>query len=212
MRDELEAAFDLDALDSYGLSEVIGPGVAGECVETKDGLHIWEDHFYPEVIDPQTGAVKLDGEFGELVLTSLTKEAMPVIRYRTGDLTRLLPGTARSMRRIEKISGRSDDMMIVRGVNVFPTQIEGLLLRVPTFSGHYQLILSRKGRLDELEVQAEARSSLELERAREEGARELAQAIKANIGVSAVVSVRGPGEIERSTGKAKRVIDKRPKI
>jgi len=212
MRDELEAAFDLDALDSYGLSEVIGPGVAGECVETKDGLHVWEDHFYPEVIDPQTGAVKPDGEFGELVLTSLTKEAMPVIRYRTGDLTRLLPGTARSMRRIEKISGRSDDMMIVRGVNVFPTQIEELLLRVPTFSGHYQLILSREGRLDELEVQAEARSSLELERAREEGAKELAQAIKANIGVSAVVFVRAPGEIERSTGKAKRVIDKRPKI
>ena len=164
MRDELEDAFDIDALDSYGLSEVIGPGVAGECVETKDGLHIWEDHFYPEIIDSKTGAVKPDGEFGELVLTSLTKEAMPVIRYRTGDLTRLLPGTARSMRRIEKISGRSDDMMIVRGVNVFPTQIEELLLRVPALSGHYQIVLSREGRLDQLEVQVEARSSVRIER------------------------------------------------
>jgi len=159
MRDELEDAFDIDALDSYGLSEVIGPGVAGECVETKDGLHVWEDHFYPEIVDPKTGAVKPDGEFGELVLTSLTKEAMPVIRYRTGDLTRLLPGTARSMRRIEKISGRSDDMMIVRGVNMFPTQIEELLLRVPALSGHYQIVLSREGRLDQLEVRVEARSS-----------------------------------------------------
>ena len=167
MRDELEDAFDIDALDSYGLSEVIGPGVAGECVETKDGLHIWEDHFYPEIVDPLTGAVLPDGEFGELVLTSLTKEAMPVIRYRTGDLTRLLPGTARSMRRMEKISGRSDDMMIVRGVNVFPTQIEELLLRRSRrFPAHYQLILTREGRLDELEVQVEARSSSELDEAR----------------------------------------------
>ncbi len=132
MRDELEDAFDMDALDSYGLSEVIGPGVAGECVETKDGLHIWEDHFYPEIIDPATGAVLPDGAFGEIVFTSLTKEAMPVVRYRTGDLTRLLPGTARSMRRMEKISGRTDDMMIVRGVNVFPTQIEELILGIPS--------------------------------------------------------------------------------
>ena len=156
----------MDALDSYGLSEVIGPGVAGECVETKDGLHIWEDHFYPEIIDPVTGAVLPDGAFGELVFTSLTKEAMPVIRYRTGDLTRLLPGTARSMRRMEKVSGRTDDMMIVRGVNVFPTQIEELLLGVPGLSPHYQLILTREGRLDELEVQVEARSSSELDEAR----------------------------------------------
>ena len=211
MRDELEAAFDLDALDSYGLSEVIGPGVAGECVETKDGLHVWEDHFYPEIIDPKTGAAKPDGEFGELVLTSLTKEAMPVIRYRTGDLTRLLPGTARSMRRIEKISGRSDDMMIVRGVNVFPTQIEELLLGVPTLSGHYQIVLSREGRLDQLEVRVEARSSSELYEAREHGAGELAHAIKSTIGVGALVTVMAPAEIERSAGKARRVIDMRPK-
>ena len=211
MRDELEDAFDIDALDSYGLSEVIGPGVAGECVETKDGLHIWEDHFYPEIVDPKTGAVKPDGEFGELVLTSLTKEAMPVIRYRTGDLTRLLPGTARSMRRIEKISGRSDDMMIVRGVNIFPTQIEELLLRVPALSGHYQIVLSREGRLDRLEVRVEARSSSELDEARAHGAGELAHAIKSSIGVSAQVTVLAPAAIERSAGKAKRVIDKRPK-
>jgi phenylacetate-CoA ligase len=211
MRNELEEAFDIDALDSYGLSEVIGPGVAGECVETKDGLHVWEDHFYPEIIDPQTGAVKNDGEFGELVLTSLTKEAMPVIRYRTGDLTRLLPGTARSMRRIEKISGRSDDMMIVRGVNVFPTQIEELLLRVPGLSGHYQIILSKQGRLDQIETRVEARSLSELNEARARAARELVHAIKAHVGVSATVTILAPGEIERSTGKARRVIDKRPK-
>jgi phenylacetate-CoA ligase len=211
MREELEDAFDIDALDSYGLSEVIGPGVAGECVETKDGLHVWEDHFYPEIIDPKTGALKSEGEFGELVLTSLTKEAMPVVRYRTGDLTRLLPGTARSMRRIEKISGRSDDMMIVRGVNVFPTQIEELLLRVPALSGHYQIILSREGRLDDLEVKVEARSRSESSAARAHAASELAHAIKSTIGVSAEVTVLAPAEIERSTGKAKRVIDNRPK-
>jgi phenylacetate-CoA ligase len=211
MREELEDAFDIDALDSYGLSEVIGPGVAGECVETKDGLHIWEDHFYPEIIDPKTGAVKAEGEFGELVLTSLTKEAMPVIRYRTGDLTRLLPGTARSMRRIEKISGRSDDMMIVRGVNVFPTQIEELLLRVPALSGHYQLILSREGRLDALDVHVEARTVAQSDEAHAHAAIELAHAIKQRIGVTAKVSVMAPGQIERSAGKAKRVIDKRPK-
>src|SRR5271155_5218296 len=211
MRKELEEAFDMDALDSYGLSEVIGPGVAGECVETKDGLHIWEDHFYPEIIDPKTGAVKPDGEFGELVFTSLTKEAMPVIRYRTGDLTRLLPGTARSMRRMEKISGRSDDMMIVRGVNGFPTQIEELILGIPSFSANYQLILTREVRLDQLEVQVEARSSSELDEARAHGASELAHEIKSRIGVSALVTVLAPAEIERSAGKARRVIDKRPK-
>jgi phenylacetate-CoA ligase len=211
MREELEDAFDIDALDSYGLSEVIGPGVAGECAETKDGLHIWEDHFYPEIIDPQTGVVKGEGEFGELVLTSLTKEAMPVIRYRTGDLTRLLPGTARSMRRIEKLSGRSDDMMIVRGVNLFPTQIEELLLRVPALSGHYQLILSREGRLDDLEVRVEARSGAQSAEARAHAANELAHEIKARVGVTARVSVMASGQIERSAGKAKRVIDQRPK-
>jgi phenylacetate-CoA ligase len=210
MRNELEEAFDMDALDSYGLSEVIGPGVAGECVETKDGLHIWEDQFYPEIIDPATGAVLPDGAFGEIVFTSLTKEAMPVVRYRTGDLTRLLPGTARSMRRMEKISGRTDDMMIVRGVNVFPTQIEELILGVPSLCGHYQLILTREGRLDELEVQVEARSSPDLDQARAH-ASELEHAMKAHIGITATVSVRKPGEIERSLGKAKRVIDKRPK-
>jgi phenylacetate-CoA ligase len=208
MRGELEEAFDMHALDSYGLSEVIGPGVAGECAETKDGLHIWEDHFYPEIIDPATGVVLPEGERGELVFTSLTKEAMPVIRYRTGDLTRLLPGTARSMRRMEKVSGRTDDMMIVRGVNVFPTQIEELLLGVPGLSPHYQLILTREGRLDDLEVQVEARSS-ELDVAH--AARELAHAMKSRIGISANVTVLKPGAIERSLGKAKRVIDKRPK-
>ncbi len=212
MRNELEEAFDMDALDSYGLSEVIGPGVAGECVETKDGLHIWEDHFYPEIVDPATGAVLPDGEKGELVLTSLTKEAMPVIRYRTGDLTRLLPGTARSMRRIEKISGRTDDMMIVRGVNVFPTQIEELLLGVPGLSPHYQLILTRANRLDELEVRVEARSPDESDEARARAAKELAHQMKSHIGISAKVSVAEPGGIERSLGKAKRVIDKRPKV
>jgi phenylacetate-CoA ligase len=210
MRNELEDAFDMDALDSYGLSEVIGPGVAGECAETKDGLHIWEDHFYPEIVDPTTGTALPDGAFGEIVFTSLTKEAMPVVRYRTGDLTRLLPGTARSMRRMERVSGRSDDMMIVRGVNVFPTQIEELILRVSGLSPHYQLILSRYGRLDELEVQAEARAPYDLDEARAHAA-ELEHAMKAHIGISAKVSVLKPGEIERSHGKAKRVIDKRPK-
>src|SRR5271154_5432166 len=211
MRNELEQAFDMDALDSYGLSEVIGPGVAGECVETKDGLHIWEDHFYPEIVDPATGAVLPDGASGEIVFTSLTKEAMPVIRYRTGDLTRLLPGTARSMRRMEKVSGRTDDMMIVRGVNVFPTQIEELLFRVPALSGHYQIVLSREGRLDELEVQVEARSPSDLDQARAYAPSELAHAMKAHIGITAKVSVLKPGKIERSLGKAKHVIDKRPK-
>jgi phenylacetate-CoA ligase len=211
MRDELEEAFDMDALDSYGLSEVIGPGVAGECVETKDGLHIWEDHFYPEIVDPATGAVLPDGAFGEIVFTSLTKEAMPVVRYRTGDLTRLLPGTARSMRRMEKVSGRTDDMMIVRGVNVFPTQIEELVLGVPSFSGHYQLILTREGRLDELEVQVEARSASDLDQASTNAASKLTHTMKARIGITAKVTVLAPGQIERSLGKAKRVIDKRPK-
>jgi phenylacetate-CoA ligase len=209
MRAELEDAFDMDALDSYGLSEVIGPGVAGECVETKDGLHVWEDHFYPEIIDPVTGAVSPDGAFGEIVFTSLTKEAMPVVRYRTGDLTRLLPGTARPMRRMEKVSGRTDDMMIVRGVNVFPTQIEELILAVSALSPHYQLILSRDGRLDDLEVQVEARTPSDLDEARAHEAGELEHAMKAHIGISAKVSVLPPGQIERSLGKAKRVIDKR---
>ena len=211
MRAEIEDSFDIHALDSYGLSEVIGPGVAGECVETKDGLHIWEDHFYPEIIDPVTGAVLPDGEFGEIVFTSLTKEAMPVVRYRTGDLTRLLPGTARSMRRMEKVSGRTDDMMIVRGVNVFPTQIEELILGVSALSPHYQLILTREGRLDDLEVEVEARTPSGSLEAHDHAAGALMRAVKARIGISAKVSVLAPGRIERSLGKAKRVIDKRPK-
>ncbi|HEY1887911.1 MAG TPA: phenylacetate--CoA ligase PaaK [Roseiarcus sp.] len=211
MRAQLEDAFDMHALDSYGLSEVIGPGVAGECVETKDGLHIWEDHFYPEIIDPVTGAVLPDGAFGEIVFTSLTKEAMPVVRYRTRDLTRLLPGSARSMRRMEKLSGRTDDMMIVRGVNVFPTQIEELILGVSGLSPHYQLILTRDGRLDDLEVQVEARAPSDSGEARDHAAGKLMHAMKAHIGISAKVSVLAPGQIERSLGKAKRVIDKRPK-
>ena len=157
MRGEIEEAFDIHAVDIYGLSEVMGPGVACECVETKDGLHIWEDHFYPEVIDPLTGEVLPDGEEGELVFTSLTKEAMPVIRYRTRDLTRLLPGTARTMRRMEKVTGRTDDMMIIRGVNVFPSQIEEKLLAIPALSGHYQIVLTREGRMDQMEIKAEIR-------------------------------------------------------
>ena len=208
MRSEIESAFDMHAVDIYGLSEVMGPGVANECVETKDGLHIWEDHFYPEVIDPETGAVLPDGEKGELVFTSLTKEAMPVIRYRTRDLTRLLPGTARSMRRMEKVTGRTDDMMIVRGVNVFPSQIEEKLLALPALSAHYQIVLMRLNRLDEMEVRVEARPGA---RDAEAAGRELAQSIKDTIGVNARVSVLPPEGVERSQGKAKRIVDLRPK-
>jgi phenylacetate-CoA ligase len=208
MRAEIEQSFDMHAVDIYGLSEVMGPGVASECVETKDGLHVWEDHFYPEVIDPDTGAVLPDGAEGELVFTSLTKQAMPVIRYRTRDLTRLLPGTARSMRRMVKVTGRSDDMMIIRGVNVFPTQVEELVLASPDLSGHYQIELGREGRLDSMLVRVEARPDTY-------GVAEgeaLAAAVKERIGVSAVVEVLPPGGIERSTGKARRVIDRRPKL
>ena len=157
MRREIEDGFAMDAVDIYGLSEVMGPGVANECVETKDGLHIWEDHFYPEVIDPETGAVLPEGERGELVFTSLTKEGMPVVRYRTRDLTRLLPGTARTMRRMEKVTGRSDDMVIVRGVNMFPTQVEEQLLKSEVLTGHYQIVLTREGRMDDVAVHVEAR-------------------------------------------------------
>jgi phenylacetate-CoA ligase len=209
MRGEIEQAFDMHAVDIYGLSEVIGPGVANECVETKDGLHIWEDHFYPEIIDPETGAALPDGERGELVFTALTKEAMPVIRYRTRDLTRLLPGTARSMRRMEKITGRSDDMMIVRGVNVFPTQIEEMLLALPDLAAHYQIVLTREGRMDEMEVRVEARA--EASEAAQKAAKSLAASIKERIGVTAWVTVLPPEGIERSAGKARRIIDQRPK-
>ena len=210
MRAEIEDAFDMHAVDIYGLSEVMGPGVANECVETKDGLHVWEDHFYPEVIDPETGEVLPDGEAGELVFTSLTKEAMPVIRYRTRDLTRLLPGTARSMRRIEKITGRSDDMMIVRGVNVFPTQIEELILRDERLAPHFLIELRREDRLDEMTVKVEVRPGAD-EATRTACNRDLAYQIKSLIGVTATVETTLPGGIERSAGKAKRIIDLRPK-
>ena len=211
MRAEIEQAFDMHAVDIYGLSEVIGPGVANECVETKDGLHIWEDHFYPEIVDPATGAVLPDGETGELVFTTLTKEAMPVIRYRTRDLTRLLPGTARTMRRMEKITGRSDDMLIVRGVNLFPTQVEEQILKVKGLSPHYQIVLTREGRLDEVEVLVEAAPAGTGEAARKASAAELGHHVKGLIGITAKITVADPGAVERSQGKARRVIDKRPK-
>ena len=211
MRDEIESSFDMHAVDIFGLSEVIGPGVANECVETKDGLHIWEDHFYPEIIDPVSGRVLPDGEKGELVFTSLTKEAMPVIRYRTRDLSRLLPGTARSMRRMEKVTGRTDDMMVVRGINVFPTQVEELLLKIEPLSAHYQIVLTRDGRMDEMEVMVEIRPDVDTPDARARSATHLGQRIKDTIGVTAKVSVIDANAIERSLGKAKRIIDKRPK-
>jgi len=209
MRAEIEERLDMHAVDIYGLSEVIGPGVANECVETKDGLHVWEDHFYPEVIDPASGEALPDGEHGELVFTSLTKEALPIVRYRTGDLTRLLPGTARTMRRMEKITGRTDDMIILRGVNLFPTQVEELILRSPGLSPHFQLVLSRPHRLDELTVRVEARPDAAgaSERARAE--EELAASVKENIGVTVTVEVLEPNLIERSAGKAQRILDLR---
>jgi phenylacetate-CoA ligase len=208
MRAEIEDRLDIHAVDIYGLSEVMGPGVANECVETKDGLHVWEDHFYPEVIDPVTGDVLPDGEEGELVFTSLTKEAMPLVRYRTRDLTRLLPGTARTMRRMERITGRTDDMIILRGVNLFPTQIEELILRTPGLSPHFQCLLTRKGRLDELTVRVERRPEYDAE-AVARGSNDLRSLIKNSIGVSVRVDVLEPEEIERSAGKACRVIDER---
>jgi phenylacetate-CoA ligase len=209
MRREIEQRLDMHAVDIYGLSEIMGPGVANECVETKDGLHVWEDHFYPEVIDPVSGRVLPDGERGELVLTTLTKEAQPMIRYRTRDLTRLLPGTARTMRRMEKIAGRSDDMIILRGVNVFPTQVEELILRVPGLAPHFQLVLSRPKRLDELTVRVEARPDSAGAAERSRGGRQLAALIKQNVGVTAVVDVLEPDLIERSAGKAVRILDLR---
>jgi phenylacetate-CoA ligase len=209
MRREMEQRLDMHAVDIYGLSEVMGPGVANECVETKDGLHIWEDHFYPEVIDPISGEVLPDGEAGELVFTSLTKEAMPVIRYRTRDLTRLLPGTARMMRRMEKITGRSDDMMIVRGVNLFPTQIEELILGTTELSPHFQCVLTRDGRMDALTVRVERRVECS-ETAATRAGEALVATIKETIGVTAGVEVVDPQRIERSAGKMRRVIDERP--
>ena len=208
LRREVETRAGIDAVDIYGLSEVMGPGVASECVETKDGLHVWEDHFYPEVVDPETGEVLPDGERGELVFTSLTKQALPVVRYRTRDLTRLLPGTARTMRRMERVTGRCDDMMILRGVNVFPSQVEELLLRVPGLSPHYQLELTRPGRLDELTVRVEAREPRPLAE-RAQLADQLCRRVKEGIGVTVACEVLEPGDVQRSEGKAQRVVDRR---
>jgi phenylacetate-CoA ligase len=209
MRLEMEERAGIHAVDIYGLSEVIGPGVAQECVETKDGLHVWEDHFYPEVIDPESGAVLPEGELGELTFTSLTKEAMPVIRYRTRDLTRLLPGTARpGLRRMEKVTGRSDDMIILRGVNLFPTQIEEILLRTQGLAPHFQLVLTTKGRMDHLAVQVEARPDCPGER-REPAAAEVSKAVKDTIGTSVEVVVVEPETLARSAGKIQRLVDHR---
>jgi len=210
MRTELETQLDMDAVDIYGLSEVMGPGVAQECVETKDGLHVWEDHFYPEIIDPITGEVLPDGEEGELVFTSLTNEAMPVVRYRTRDLTSLLPGTARSMRRIQKVTGRTDDMIILRGVNLFPTQIEELILGIDGLSPQFQCVLDRPDRLDQLTVRVEGRADLPGELRLGAGAA-LTEQIKNRIGVSVLVDVLEPDSIERSVGKARRLLDHRAK-
>ena len=211
MRKEIEDAFDMHAVDIYGLSEIMGPGVAMECVETKDGLHFWEDHFYPEIIDPVSGEPLPDGEMGELVITTLTKEGLPMVRYRTRDLTRLLPGTARSMRRIEKITGRSDDMIILRGVNVFPTQIEEQVLKCRGLAPHFQIELSRSGRMDNLTVHVECAPDHTADDARTKSARELAHHIKSIVGVSTRIEVHDCEGISRSEGKAKRVIDNRPK-
>jgi phenylacetate-CoA ligase len=205
MRAEVEHATGMHAVDIYGLSEVIGPGVSQECVETKDGLHVWEDHFDPEIIHPDTGEVLPDGEEGELVFTSLTKEALPIIRYRTRDLTRLLPGTARTMRRMEKVTGRTDDMIILLGVNLFPTQIEELLLSIDAFAPHFECVLSRRGRLDHLTVRVERRDTYE----GHDGAARLRDRIKQRIGVTVDVDVVEPGGVERSAGKARRIIDQR---
>ncbi|HEX8828791.1 MAG TPA: phenylacetate--CoA ligase, partial [Xanthobacteraceae bacterium] len=210
MRAEIERRFDLDALNVYGLSEVIGPGVAQEYVPDKDGLTIWEDHFFPEIINPDTGEILPEGEEGELVLTSLTKEAMPVIRYRTRDLTRLLPGHGRAMRRMERVKGRSDDMLIIRGVNVFPSQIEAVLAEEKEFAPHYILVVTRPDRLDELEVIVETRTELEPDAAKVLADRAV-HLIKARVGVTVTVRAVAPGAVERSQGKAKRVIDERPR-
>lgn len=209
MRKEVEQAFDMHAVDIYGLSEIMGPGVANECVETKDGLHIWEDHFYPEIIDPNTGENVADGEMGELVFTTLTKEGLPMIRYRTRDLTRLLPGTARTMRRMEKITGRSDDMIILRGVNVFPTQIEELLLATAGLAPHFQIELHKVGRMDAMRVMVEALPENASQSERDTATKILSKKIKDTAGISVEVAVGAPGSVARSQGKAVRVIDNR---
>ena len=211
MRAEIEQRLDMHAVDIYGLSEVMGPGVANECVETKDGLHIWEDHFYPEVVDPGTGEALPDGQMGELVFTSLTKQAMPVIRYRTRDLTRLLPGTARTMRRMEKITGRTDDMIILRGVNLFPTQIEELILHVPALAPHFLCVLDTTDRLDTLTVRVERRPDASESDGAAAGV-ELGRLVKDRIGVTVEVDVLPPDGVERSMGKARRVLDQRVRL
>jgi len=212
MRAAIEQRMGIDAVDIYGLSEVMGPGVASECIETKDGPTIWEDHFYPEIINPETGEPVADGEMGELVFTSLTKEALPIIRYRTRDLTRLLPGTARTMRRMEKITGRSDDMMIIRGVNVFPSQIEELILKRPELAPHYQCVLTREGPMDNLKVAVETRPGTPPDSPEARAAAKMLQhEIKVYIGSSVEIDLRAEGGVERSQGKAKRVLDLRAK-
>ena len=205
MREDVEQSFDMHAVDIYGLSEVLGPGVSCECVETKDGLHIWEDHFYPEIIDPETGDVLEDGKLGELVFTSLSKEAFPIIRYRTRDLTRLLPGTARTMRRMEKVTGRSDDMMILRGVNVFPTQIEEQLMKVKSLAPHFQIELTKRNRMDHMVINVEASGQGDVA----QGSSELARLVKDTIGVTVEVMHGPENSVPRSQGKAVRVIDHR---
>ncbi len=211
MRKEVEEAFDMHAVDIYGLSEIMGPGVANECVETKDGPVIWEDHFLPEIIDPDTGEVLPDGEMGELVFTTLTKEGLPMIRCRTRDLTRLLPGTARSMRRMEKITGRSDDMIILRGVNVFPSQVEEQVMATGGLAPHYQIELYKAGRMDAMRVFVEALPNKTDELSKTAAARMLTKRIKDIVGVSTEIVVGNPGDVERSQGKAKRVVDNRDK-
>ncbi|MEH6830495.1 MAG: phenylacetate--CoA ligase PaaK [Sulfitobacter sp.] len=211
MRLEIEQAFDMHAVDIYGLSEIMGPGVSMECVESKDGLHIWEDHFYPEIINPETGEVVAEGEQGELVFTSLTKEAFPIIRYRTRDLTRLLAGTARSMRRMEKVTGRSDDMIILRGVNVFPTQIEELIMQQPALAPHFQIELSRPGRMDQMRILTEVSNSGVGVDARANAVAMLSAAIKQSVGISVKIDCGDGGAVPRSEGKAVRIVDKRPK-
>jgi phenylacetate-CoA ligase len=211
MRNEIETAFDMHAVDIYGLSEILGPGVANECVETKDGLHIWEDHFYPEIIDPITGEVLNDGEIGELVFTTLSKEGLPMIRYRTRDLTRLLPGTARSMRRMEKVTGRSDDMIILRGVNIFPTQIEELVIQVKELAPYFQIELDKKGPLDTMRILVETTKESSMTNIRSNVKDSFIKKVKDTIGVNVEVIVGAPNSVERSQGKARRVIDLRPK-
>ena len=211
MRNEIENAFDMHAVDIYGLSEILGPGVANECVETKDGLHIWEDHFYPEIIDPITEEVLDDGGIGELVFTTLSKEGLPMIRYRTRDLTRLLPGTARSMRRMEKVTGRSDDMIILRGVNIFPTQIEEMVIQVKELAPYFQIELDKKGPLDTMRILVETTKESSMTNIRSNIKDSFIKKVKDTIGVNVEVIVGAPNSVERSQGKARRVIDLRPK-